>query len=152
MGTDYDYRNPMLPHDRFQGVYPIQSWHFQIQSNDLRLQLFDFLEREISVHRRPNYLDGTVLLDDLRDQFPHQCGIVHNQNFHGGTHASTPVESPAFRVIDSPCWKSSPESTAPASSGRIRPIRSTIAARFRISTTRPSPRMDAPLTRSVVTT
>ena len=36
----------------------------------------------------PHHLEGGIALDDLRDQLPHECGIVDDQNpdllFHAG--------------------------------------------------------------------
>src|SRR5262249_31407267 len=114
-----------------QCFHAIHPGHLQVQRDHVRSKLLDLLQSECAIHRCSDHVNRRVALDDLRNQLPHQRRIVnHEDSDHFLAHA----EAPAAR--------------RPAAA---RPMRSTTADKLRISTTVPSPRMDAPLTISVVT-
>src|SRR4029077_1343769 len=147
MRTHYDHRQWMPAHDFFQGVDAVHPWHLQIESDHVGLQLFVLLQAEGAAHRRSHHLNRRVGFQHLRDQLPHQGGIIHHQHAYLA-HACPPVALRASRAR-SAWFTRSPELVRPASCGRIRATCSTTAGRFSMSTTFPSPRIEAPFTRSV---
>src|SRR5581483_1840012 len=92
--------------------------------------------------------DGFIGSEHLRDQLAHECRVVGDQNADF-LHAWPPTGGVIASRMRSVCVSSSPEVALPISCGRACATCSTTAERFRISTTRPSPRMEAPETRSV---
>src|SRR5262249_38394779 len=130
-----DDRQAMAAHDFFEHVQAPHAGHFQIERYNLGLELFNLLETEVSVHGCTYHLDRTIGLYDLRDQLPHKGGVVDNQDSYGSTHCCASTEAREIRAR-SECESSSPQDTAPASWGRNLEKRSTMAARFRIKTTR----------------
>src|SRR5271154_4297369 len=112
-------------HDQAQRFHAIHARHFQVEGDDVGMQLFNFLQSESSIHGCADHFDVRVAREDRGDQFPHQGGIIHDENFDaGGAHAMAP-------------------------NGRERDRRERTAGTFKMSTTVPSPRMEAPLTRSL---
>src|SRR5215472_7297064 len=87
------------------------------------MQFRDFLQPQQAVHRRPYDFDRRVTLQHMRNQFPHQGGIIHDQYADALFHPTT-------------------------SSARFLVKCETTAGTFRIKTTVPSPRIEAPLTKS----
>src|SRR5215470_1639437 len=90
------------------------------------MQLFDFLERKGAVHGRAYHFDGRIARKNGRNELPHESGIIDNENADGLAHAMAP-------------------------SGVARDRRESTAGTFKIRTTVPSPRIEAPLTRSLAT-
>src|SRR5215467_1764172 len=113
-------------HDQPQHLHPVHAWHFKIEGDDIRLKLFDFLKSEGAVHRRTNDFNRRVPRKNRRDQLPHESGIIDDEDADAFAHAIAPR-------------------------GAVRLRRERIAGTFRMRTTVPSPRMDAPLTRSLET-
>src|ERR1700686_4689469 len=138
----------MAAHDFLQRIQAAHPGHLQIESDHLRFQFGNFLEAEVSVHGGADHLDRRVGLQNLRNQLAHQRGIVHHQHTHGVRHRALSPRAWAG-CSRSACKSSRPPWPVPLL--RVLLERSTTAARFRISTTRPSPRSDAPLTKSVAT-
>src|SRR5947209_16454609 len=95
------------------------------------MQLFDLFQAEFAVHGGAHHGDAGILREDLRYQLPHQSGIIDHQNTDRSAQAVAP-----FVVPGTACGL---------------PSRFTTALMLRMSTTVPSPRMEAPLTRSVAT-
>src|SRR5580658_7547456 len=153
MRTENDDGHRLPPHNFFQRVDPVHARHFQIKRDHVRLQLFNFFQGEVSVHRRAHHFNRFVGSQHLRDQLPHQRRIVDHEHAHEVfLHACPPVPEAIAVIairIRSVWVSSSPEFTRPVSSGFALAACSTTAGRLRISTTRPSPRIDAPETRSV---
>src|SRR5262249_40599205 len=141
--ADHDHRQPVPPHDFSQHVEAAHSRHLEIERDYLGSQLFNLLKAEVSIHGGADNLNRVVSLKNLRNEFAHQSRIVHyKHSYRLGAH-----------------WRTSPAALA-AWPGNIakwptfvpsRVNRSMTAARFMISTTRPSPKIEAPLTRSVAT-
>src|SRR6185437_5671577 len=100
--------------------------HFQVQRHHVRTKVFDLLQPKSAVHCRSYNLNFTVPGKDLSNQLSHQCRIFHYQDSQFVTHAVAPT------ICNLPSF-------------------ATTLERFRISTTVPSPRMEARLTRSVAT-
>ena len=73
------------------------------------LEFLDFSETEVAVHGGAHYFDRTVSLQDLRNQFPHERGIVHHQNAHR-CHGRTSV-APAAAHLRSARESRIPETT-----------------------------------------
>src|SRR5450432_1609272 len=90
------------------------------------MEFGNFAKSKVAVHGGTDDFDVGITFKDQRDQLPHQGGIVDDQNSHAFLHAIAP-------------------------SGRERVSRERIAETLRIRTTVPSPRMEAPLTRSLET-
>src|SRR5580700_2821753 len=126
MGAEEHHGHGSTAHDQTEGFHAVHAGHFEIESDDIGMQLFDFLQSERAVHRRADNFDGRVAGEDCRNEFPHQGGIVDDENSDAGAHATAP-------------------------SGTARERRERTAGTFRMRTTVPSPRMEAPLTRSLVT-
>src|ERR1700674_164221 len=161
MRTDHDYRQPPASHDFFQSIDPVPSGHFQVERYHLRRQVLDFLQRKMAVHRRAHNLDRVIPFENVGNQLAHQSRIIHHQDPHWFSHAWPPAV-PRARI--SPAWipptldvdlagtalDSRPAIRDPVASARPRVKRSIRAIMFRMRTTLPSPRIEAPLTRSVV--
>src|SRR4029077_4379980 len=94
--------------------------------DDIRMELFDFFQRESAVHGGSYDLNLRVARQDVRDELAHQRGIVHHQDSYAVFHAMAPSRIERER-------------------------RESTAGTFKIKTTVPSPRIDAPLTRSLAT-
>src|SRR6202048_2945171 len=88
------------------------------------MKLFDFFQRERAIHGRADDFDGRIPFEDRGNKLPHKRGIIDDQNSDALAHAIAPREVARER-------------------------RESTAGTFRISTTVPSPRMEAPLTRSL---
>src|SRR5215470_1693512 len=126
MRADQDHRQRNAPHDHTKRFHAVHSRHLEVEGYHVRAQLFDLLEREGPVHGGSDHLDLRVARQNVGDQLPHQRGIVHHQD-----------SDPFFHAI--------------APSGMARESRESTAGTFKISTTVPSPRIEAPLTRSLAT-
>src|SRR5260221_442552 len=124
MRTENDHRHGRAAHDQTQRLDSIHSRHFEVQRDYVRMKLFDFLQRERAIHGRADDLDGRIPFEDGGNQLPHQRGIIDDQDSDALAHAMAPR-------------------------GVARERRERTAGTFRISTTVPSPRMEAPLTRSL---
>src|SRR5581483_4813924 len=111
-------------------------------------QFLDLLQTERTIHRGSDYFDGFVARQHLRDQLAHQGRIVDYQHADS-LHARPPTDGVRASRMRSVWVRSRPELACPISCGRACATCSTIAVKLRISTTRPSPRMEAPETRSV---
>src|SRR5208337_2054943 len=156
MRTDDDDRQLPMPHDLFQSIDAVQSGHFQVERYHLRLQVLDFLQPKIAVHRRAHHLDRVIPFEDFGNQLAHQRRVIHYQDPHL-VHAWPPA-APRARVsavgspplAAAPAPESKPAIFGPMASARPRVKRSIRAIMFRMRTTLPSPRIEAPLTRSVV--
>src|SRR5437899_986635 len=135
MRTDDDDGKLVSPHDLAQGLHAVHARHLQIERDHMRMQFFNLLQPEFAVHGRADDLDPGIAFDDLRDQLAHQCGIVDDQDSYRRAHA------------DAPALRSALKSSATLDL----PRRATTEFKFKISTTVPSPRMEAPLTKSVAT-
>src|SRR5712664_2024523 len=98
--------------------------HFQIERHDIRLKLFNFFQSKCAVHRGSDDFDGRIARENRGNQFPHQRGIVNDEDSNTFCHAMAP-------------------------SGFARERRDRTAGTFKMRTTVPSPRMDAPLTKSL---
>src|SRR6202166_1532939 len=126
MGAEQNYRDRRALHDQPQRFHTIHARHFQVEGNDVGAQLLDFFQGEGPVHGGAHHFDGGVARQNCRDELAHQRGVVNDENFDSIAHAI-------------------------ASMGRAFENRDTTAGTFKISTTVPSPSMEAPLTRSLDT-
>src|ERR1700747_112586 len=126
MGADHYYRKRSTAHDHAQRFHAVHARHFQVQRNHVGTQLFNLLERERAIHGGAHDFDGRVALQDVGDELAHERGIIHHENSNAFTHAIAPR-------------------------GIARERRERTAGTLRINTTVPSPRMDAPLTKSLAT-
>src|SRR6267142_3320391 len=109
-------------HDEAERLYSVHTRHFQVQCDNVRLKLFNLLQRERAIHGGPDDLDVRVARKNNGDQLPHQRGIIHYENADAFAHAIAP-------------------------SGVARERRERTAGTFKIRTTVPSPRIEAPLTK-----
>src|SRR5580700_2074575 len=126
MGAEeYDWHGSTA-HDQTESFHAVHAGHFEIERDDIGMQLFDFLQSERAVHGRAHNFYGNVAGEDRGNEFPHKGGIVDDENSDAGAHAIAPR-------------------------GTARERRERTAGTFRMRTTVPSPRMDAPLTRSLAT-
>src|SRR6185312_15096654 len=110
-----------------QRFHAIHARHLQVERDHMGPELFNFLQSKAANHRRAYNFNVRVARKNSRDQLAHQSRIVDYQHAYLGpvTHAVT-----ASMASDA------------------RPSLATTAERFRIKTTLPSPRIDAPLTNS----
>src|SRR5208337_3809383 len=154
-----DDRQPPAAHDFFQRINPVQSGHFEVERHHIGRQVPDFLQRKIAVDRRTHDLDRVILFEDIGNQLAHQSRVIHHQNPHWLSHAWPPfvpracvsaVAIPTGLAFTCAMLESRPSIRALATSARPRLKRSIRAIMFRMRTTLPSPRIEAPLTRSVV--
>src|SRR5712675_2444502 len=90
------------------------------------MKFLDLFERKGSVHRRAHYLNGRIALENRWYELAHQRGIVDHQYADPLAHAIAP-------------------------NGVARDSRDRTAGTFKIRTTVPSPRIEAPLTKSLET-
>ncbi len=67
-----------------------------------------FLQAEIAVHGGADDFDGTVGLQNLRNQLPHERGIVHHQYAHRA-HERTSAGASRTSSLRSACESSIPE-------------------------------------------
>src|SRR6184192_2205662 len=119
-------RQRSAPHDEAQRFHTVHAGHFQIERDHIRLELFNLFQCEGAVHGRANHFDGRIACKNCGDQFPHESGIIDNENSDTIAHAIAP-------------------------SGVARDSRERTAGTLRMRTTVPSPRMEAPLTKSLET-
>src|SRR6266498_1561216 len=144
MRTHHNHRNAVAAHNFLQHLKPAHSRHFQIERNHLRPEFVELFQTEIPIDRGAHHLDRIVSFENLRDELTHQRRVVHHQHADWfGTHCRT---SGAARAVRSVSARNNPDGALLASADVKR---STTAGRFTISTTRPSPRIEAPLTKSV---
>src|ERR1700676_182771 len=111
-------------HDEAESFHAVHAGHLEIEGDDVGLELFDFFESESAVHGGADDLDGGVAGEDGGNEFAHQRGIIDNQDTDAFAHAIAP-------------------------SGVARERRERTAGTLRIRATVPSPRIEAPLTRSL---
>src|SRR5438105_1923207 len=128
-----NHRDFVGARDLPQSFHAIHARHVEIECDHMRPQLLDLLQPERAIHGRAHYFDGFIALQNLRNQLAHERGIIYHQNSHLFAHAVAPFLMTA------------------ADAARALPSLDTTAEMFRIKTTVPSPRMEAPLTRSVAT-
>src|SRR6202049_1611604 len=126
MSADDDHRDLVAAHNAAEHFEAVHPGHLQIERHNIRAQLSNFLNAQQAVHGGSHHLNGWIALQHLWNQFPHQRGIVHHQNANRLPHVDT-------------------------SRTRFRVRCETTDGTFRIKTTVPSPRIDAPLTRSDAT-
>src|SRR6267378_7950129 len=124
MRAEHDHRHGSAAHNQAQGLEAIHSRHFQVERDDIRVELLDFFQRERAIHGGADHFDGGIPLQNGGNEFPHERGIINNEDSDALAHAIAPK-------------------------GVARERRERTAGTFRISTTVPSPRMEAPLTRSL---
>src|SRR6266852_2181179 len=124
MRAEQDHGERRATHDQAQRFHSVHARHFQIERHDIRLELLNFFQSKCAVHRGANDFDRGIARENRGDQFPHQRGIVHDQDSNTFCHAMAP-------------------------SGFARERRDRTAGTFKMRTTVPSPRMDAPLTKSL---
>ena len=116
----------MLARDLAQHFDAVHARHFEIERDDVRAQFLDFLQADHAVHRRAHDFDRGIAQQGLRNELPHQRGIVHDEHADSFAHAVAPTAGILERC-------------------------ETTAGTLRISTTVPSPRIEAPLTSGEVT-
>ncbi len=80
MSADHHDRHLQLAHDLAQGLDAIHARHLKIQSDGIRLEFFDFLERESAIHRGAHNVNGIVTLEQLRNEFAHERRVIHHQD------------------------------------------------------------------------
>src|SRR5579871_1913664 len=121
-----DHGDFVLARDLAEHFETVHARHFEIERDDTGAQLFDFFQPDFAVHRGAYNFDGRVVRKRLRNQLAHQRRVIDHEHSDFFAHAMAP-RGAAF------------DSCA------------TTAGTFRISTTVPSPRIDAPLTSGEVT-
>src|SRR5579863_4382225 len=126
MSAEHDHRKRSVAHDQAQRFHAVHARHFEIESDHVGIELGDFLQSEGAVHGGADDFNERVALNDFGNEFPHEGGIIHDEDSNAFAHAI-------------------------ASRGIARERRERTAGTFKIKTTVPSPRMDAPLTRSLAT-
>src|SRR6267142_2633066 len=109
MRAEHDHRHGSAAHNQAQCFQAIHSRHFQVEGDDVRVELFDLFQRKRAIHGCADHFNGGIPLQDGGDELAH----------------------------------------AIAPKGVARERRERTAGTFRISTTVPSPRIEAPLTRSL---
>src|SRR4029077_11873015 len=115
-------------HDEAESFHAVHARHFQIEGDNVGAQLLDFFQSESAVHCRAHDFDGRIAGEHSGNQLPHQSGIINDKNADAAALAH-----------------------AIAPSGATRERRERMAGTLRMRTTVPSPRMEAPLTRSLET-
>src|ERR1700677_2017636 len=126
MGAEQDHRQRCAAHDEAQRLHAIHARHFQIERNHVGPEFLDLLQSESAIHRGADDFDGRIAREDRGDELAHQRGVVHDEDADGVAHAIAPR-------------------------GVARERRARTAGTLRISTTVPSPKMEAPLTKSLET-
>lgn len=89
MAAHHNHGNGISADDLAKHVDPVHPRHIQIQCHHIGTQFSDFFEPQQAVHGGSHHLDGRVALQQLWDQFPHQCGIVHHQHSDRAPHTAT---------------------------------------------------------------
>src|SRR5258708_37517202 len=126
MSAEKNDRQGSAPHDETQRIHAVHTGHLQVEGHDIGLQLFNFFQCETAVHGGADNFDGRVAREDGGDEFPHESGIIDDGNTDTFAHA-----------------------IAPSGVAREKPPR--VPRTLSLRTTVPSPRMEAPLTRSLET-
>src|SRR5258708_30418674 len=126
MSAEENDRERSAPHDEAQRFNAIHAGHVQVQGDHIGLQLFNFFQRKCAVHSGANNFNGRFARQNRGNQFPHESGIIDDENSDTVAHAIAPR-------------------------GFARASRERTAGTFKIRTTVPSPRMEAPLTKSLET-
>src|SRR5271170_6466760 len=121
----------MLASDLAQHLHAVHARHFQIESDNVRTKLLNLAQSDQAVHSCAHDLDGGIAEQCLGDQLAHQRRIIDHE------HADLFIYA---RVIPAGA------AHAVAPSGNVRERCEIKAGTFRINTTVPSPRMEAPLT------
>src|SRR5579863_7800814 len=121
-----NHRQPMLAGDLPEHFDAIHARHLEIERHHVRAKFFQFFQADSSIGRGSHNLDGRIAQKHLRDELPHQRGVIHYENANLLGHAVAPTAG----ILDR-CART--------------------AGTFRMSTTLPSPRIEAPLTRGEVT-
>src|SRR5712671_3797379 len=124
MSAEHDHRHGSAAHDQAEGFQTVHPRHFEVEGDDVGVELLDFLQREGAIHGGADHFDGRIPLQDGGDELPHQRGIIDDEYSDALAHAIAPK-------------------------GVARERRERTAGTLRIKTTVPSPRMEAPLTRSL---
>src|SRR6266403_2002923 len=124
MRAEDDHRHGSAAHNQAEGFQAVHSRHFQVESDDVWVKLFDLFQCERAIHGGPDHFDGGIPLQNGGDELPHQRGIIDDEYSDALAHAIAPK-------------------------GVARERRERTAGTLRIKTTVPSPRMEAPLTRSL---
>src|ERR1700682_4667795 len=148
--TDHNHRHRMAAHNFLQRIDAVHAGHLKVERHHVGLQFIDLLKTKSPVHGGADDLNRFIGGQHLRDEFSHQRGIVDHEHAHRVLlHDWPPAAAPIATRKRSVCVNRRPLFASPACCGRMRAKCSTTAARLRISTTRPPPRMEAPETRSV---
>ena len=112
--ADDDHRHVMLARDLAQHFDAVHARHFQIERDDVRAQLLNFSQADQAIHGGADDFDRGIAEQHLRNQLPHQRGIIDHQDANSFAHAIAPTAGMRDRC-------------------------ETTAGTFRISTTVPSP-------------
>src|SRR5882724_3334559 len=126
MSADHDHGERRTAHNEPQRFHTVHSWHFKVERDDVGTKFLNLFQRESTVHGRADDVNHRIARKNIGNQFPHQCGIIYHKNSNAFAHAIAPR-------------------------GIARERRERTAGTFRINTTVPSPRIEAPLTRSLAT-
>src|SRR5207302_4512810 len=69
-----------LRHDLLEGLEPVQTWHLDVESNDIWFELADFLQRLDSVPRRTDHAKCSARFHQLGDQPAHEGAVVDDED------------------------------------------------------------------------
>src|SRR5256885_12118941 len=130
--ADDDDRQLVRAGDLPQGFHAVHTRHIEIERDHVRLELVNLAQCKAAINSGADDFDGLIALQDLRDHLAHERGVIYHQHADFFAHAVAPL------------------SRGEALAGAL-PSLLTTAAMFRMRTTLPSPRIEAPLTRSVAT-
>src|SRR5260370_27156281 len=90
MSAEKNDRQGSAPHDETQRLHAIHARHLQIERHDIGLQLFNFFQCKSAVHGGADNFDGRFAREDGGGQFPHESGIIDDENSDALAHAMAP--------------------------------------------------------------
>lgn len=79
-GGDHDHGHGTQLHQARQEIQPIHLGHFHVQGDDVGVQVADHLAGDERIGRGAHADHVRLLIDDLRQQAPHQGGIVNDHD------------------------------------------------------------------------
>jgi hypothetical protein len=89
-GRDHHHRHGAQPHDLIQELQPVHIGHFDVQREDVGIQLLDGRAGLQRIGGGADDFDFGVRLQGGRDQAAHGQAVVHDQNFDAIGHQAAP--------------------------------------------------------------
>src|SRR5713226_5654198 len=90
MSAEENDRQGSAPHDEAKGLDAVHARHLEIEGHDIGLELCNFFQSECAVHGGTDNFDRRVARQDRGNQFPHESGIIDDEDSDAFAHAMAP--------------------------------------------------------------